>query len=273
MRCSRWSRRFCVCSNRSCARCARRPSGFCDCNCCTRCCRRSMRVCRSVLWRDSMSRCRSCTICCRCWIRCSRCCARVSICSFRDGRAPAAGDVPGLDGAAMRGSGCLVMAGRCGGAARWISGRGAATCGAAGRGGAAIRGGDMRGHGWTLRRGSRTERRCGGSRHGRRRRWAGHRRRWSRWTGHGRWCCWSGCGRSRATWAVTSSLLGERAGAHRNRGDTKKKCCNASAWRKHDLNSLMLRRPEMSTRKRRNRSLVSLTCIAVLRRRCNSSQP
>jgi hypothetical protein len=85
-----------------------------------------------------VSRCRSCTICVRCWTRCSRCCARVSICSFRDGRAPAAGDV--LDGVAMRGPGCLVIAGCCGGAARWISGRGAAMRGAAGRGGAAMRG-------------------------------------------------------------------------------------------------------------------------------------
>jgi len=99
-----------------------------------------MRLCRTVLWRDSMLRCRSCTICCRCWTRCSRCCARVSICSFRDGRASPGGDVLGRDGAAIRGSGCLVMAGRCGGAARWISGRGPATRGAAGRGGAAIRG-------------------------------------------------------------------------------------------------------------------------------------
>ena len=99
-----------------------------------------MRLCRSVLWRDSMSRCRCVTICCRCWIRCSRCCARVSIFSFCDGRALAAGDAPGPDGVAMRGSGYLVMAGRCGGAARWNSGRGPATCGAAGRDGAAIRG-------------------------------------------------------------------------------------------------------------------------------------
>ena len=86
-----------------------------------------------------MSRCRSCTICCRCWMRCSRCVARVSICSFRDGRTPTTGDVLGFDGAAIRGSGCLVIAGRCGGPARWISVRGAATSGA-GRGGAATRG-------------------------------------------------------------------------------------------------------------------------------------
>ena len=271
MRCSRWSRRFWVCSNLSCARCARRPSGFCDCNCCTRCCRRSMRVCRSVLWRDSMSRCRSCTICCRCWMRCSRCCARVSICSFRDGRAPAAGDVLGLDGAAMRGSGCLVMAGRCGGAARWISGRGAATRGAAGRDGAAIRGGAC----------GAMAGRCGGGAA----RNAGAAGRAMAGGAAGRAIAggaagramavvrWSGCRRSRATWAMASSLLGERAGAHRDRGDTKKKRCNANAARKHDLNSLVLRRPEMSTRKRRNRSLLSMICIAMLRRRCNSSQP
>ena len=185
MRCSRWSRRFCVCSNRSCARCARRPSGFCDCNCCTRCCRRSMRVCRSVLWRDSMSRCRSCTICCRCWMRCSRCCARVSICSFRDGRALAAGDVLGLDGAAMRGSG-RPRHGRSlrrRGAMDLGSWRCNMRCGRARRCGDTRR--RMRGHGWTLRRGSCTERRCGGSRHCRRRRWAGHRWRGSRWSGHG----------------------------------------------------------------------------------------
>ena len=74
-------------------------------------------------------------------MRCSRCCARVSICSAREGRAPAVGDASWRDGAAMRGSAGLVMAGRCGGAARWISGRGAVTRGVAGRGGAAIRGG------------------------------------------------------------------------------------------------------------------------------------
>ena len=101
----------------------------------------SMRFCRSTLWRDSMPRCRSCAICRRSWMRCSRCCARVSICSLRDSRSAAAGDAPGRDGAAMRGSGCRVMAGRCGGVARWISGRGATTRGAAGRDGAAIRGG------------------------------------------------------------------------------------------------------------------------------------
>jgi hypothetical protein len=129
--------------------------------------------------------------------------------------------------------------------------------------------GDMRrcpwGHSWALRRGSCTERGCGGSRHCRRRRWTGHSRWWSRWPGHGGWCCCTGCWRSPASCA--SSMLGERAGAHRNRGDTKKKCCNASAWRKHDPNSLMLRRPEMPTRKCRNRSPGSMSCIAVLRRR------
>ena len=202
MRCSRWSRRFCVCSNRSCARCARRPSGFCDCNCCTRCCKRSMRVCRSVLWRDSMSRCRSCTICCRCWMRCSRCCARVSICSCsRRSRAH---------------SGRCARARWCGDARLGVSRHGRSLrrrgtmdlgswrCNA--RRGRSRRCGDtrcrMRCHGRTLRRGSRTERRRGGSRHGRRRRRSGHRR-WCRWTGHGRWWSrWSGCWRSRAAWAA-----------------------------------------------------------------------
>ena len=130
----------------------------------------------------------------------------------------------------------------------------------------------MRGHGWTLWWGSRPERRCGGSRHGRGRRWTRHRG-WSCWTGHGRWCRWTGCWRSCAAW--TSSLLGERAGAHRNRGDTKKKCCNTNAAQKHDLNSLMLRRPELSTRKRRNRSLgvYDSHCDFAMRDWCNSSQP
>ena len=232
-----------------------------------------MRVCRSVLWRDSMSRCRSCTICCRCWIRCSRCCARVSICSFRDGRAPAAGDVPGLDGAAMRGSGCLVMAGRCGGAARWISGRGAAICGAAGRGGAAIRGaacGAMAG-------------RCGGGAA----RNAGAAGRAIAGGAAGRAIAGGGpAGR-----AMAGGAAGRAAGAAAPPGPwplpswanepvltaiaetPRKNAATRTPARKHDLNSLVLRRPEMSTRKRRNRSLLSLICIAMLRRRCNSSQP
>jgi hypothetical protein len=49
---------------------------------------------------------------------------------------------------------------------------------------------------------------------------------------------------------MTSSLLGGRAGAHRDGGDTEKKRSNADAERKHDRNSLVLRRPEMSTRNR-----------------------
>ena len=98
-----------------------------------------------------------------------------------------------------------------------------------------------------------TERRCGGSRHGRRRRRTGHHGR-RRWTGHGRWCCRTCCRRSRAPWAVTSSRLRGRAGAHRDRGDTKKKRCNAGNARKHDLNSFVLRRPEMPTRERGDRS-------------------
>ena len=63
-------------------------------------------------------------------MRCSRACARVSTCS----RLPRAGDTSRRDGAAMRGSGLAVAAGRCCGAA----GR-PATCGA-GRDGAAKRG-------------------------------------------------------------------------------------------------------------------------------------
>jgi hypothetical protein len=100
-----------------------------------------------------------------------------------------------------------------------------------------------RGHGRTLRWGSRTERRRDGARHCGRGRWAGHS--WSRWSGHGRWwSCWSGCWRSHAAWAMTSSLLGGRASAHRYCGDTEKQRCNANGARKHDLNSLVLRRPE-----------------------------
>jgi len=118
-----------------------------------------------------------------------------------------------------------------------------------------------RGHGWTLWPGSRAERRCGGSRHGRRSpRWAGH----SRW-----WSCWSGCWRSPATWAPatwTPSRLGGRAGAHRDRGDTKKKRYNADAARKHDLNSLVLGRPEKHQRASAEIvRLGSMICIAILR--------
>ena len=78
-------------------------------------------------------------------MRGSRCCARVSICSFRDGRAPTTDDV--LDGAAMRGSGGLVMAGRCGAAIRGAAcGTMAGRCGGgaarnAGAAGRAIAGG------------------------------------------------------------------------------------------------------------------------------------
>jgi hypothetical protein len=126
----------------------------------------------------------------------------------------------------------------------------------------------MRGHGWTLWRGSRTERRCGRSRHWRRCRWASHSGWGSRWSGDGRW--WSrgsGCC-GRATWAPatrTSSRLGGRVGAHRDRGDTKKKSCEADAARTHGLNSLLPRRPKTLTRRRWNRCFGLMTCIAILR--------
>jgi len=47
----------------------------------------------------------------------------------------------------------------------------------------------------------------------------------------------------------------------------------ANLARKHDLNSLVLRRPQMSTRKRRNRSLgvYGLHCDVAMRDQCNSS--
>ena len=112
----------------------------------------------------------------------------------------------------------------------------------------------MRGHRRTLHRRSRTERRRGRSRHRWRRCWTCHRGR-RRWARHGRW--WprrSGCWRRSAACAVASSQLSIRTGAYRNRGDTKKKRCKANTARKHDRNSLVLRRPGMSTRRYRNRS-------------------
>jgi hypothetical protein len=123
----------------------------------------------------------------------------------------------------------------------------------------------VRDHGWALWRGSRTERRRSRPRHGRRCRWTGHGRWWSRRSG-----CWC----SRAPWAVASYLLGERASAHRDRGHTKKKRRNANAAWKHDRNSL-LRRPETSTRTRRNRSLgiYGLHFDFAALGWCNSSHP
>jgi len=73
---------------------------------------------------------------------------------------------------------------------------------------------------------------------------------------------------------VASYLLGERASAYRDRGHTKKKRRNANAAWKHDRNSL-LRRPEMSTRTRRNRSLgiYGLHFDFAALGWCNSSHP
>ncbi|WP_235983318.1 hypothetical protein [Bradyrhizobium australiense] len=125
--------------------------------------------------------------------------------------------------------------------------------------------GDMRGHGWTLWWGSCTERRRGGPCHSRRRGGACHRWR-RRWAGHRRWwSCRSGCWRSCAAWTMASSILGGRAGAHRDRGHTKKKCCYASAAREHDLTPSCLSPGTINARAQKS-FVVAMTYIAILRR-------
>jgi hypothetical protein len=100
-----------------------------------------MRSWRCTLWREGMSRGRSCVVCC-CWMRCSRWPVR-SCCG---GRAPGEGGALGRDGAAilgvagrggaaMCGIGRGAMAGRCGGGA----GRNAGAAGRAIAGGGAGR--------------------------------------------------------------------------------------------------------------------------------------
>jgi len=109
-------------------------------------------------------------------------------------------------------------------------------------------------HGRALRRRSWTEGRCGGPRHGRRRRRASHGRRWRRTshggrrrrTGHGRGGRWSG---RWCSWRGPSWMLGVRAGArrdHRDHGDAQKKSCKANARPKHDRGSLVAPRSPTS---------------------------
>ena len=89
-------------------------------------------------------------------------------------------------------------------------------------------------HGGTLWRGSRTERRCGRPRHCRGLRGTSCGG-WRSRTGHGgRRCRRSGRRRRRPR---PFPLLGGRADARRDQGDTKKKRCKANAARKHDHSS------------------------------------
>ena len=185
-------------------------------------------------------------------MRCSRCCARVAICSCRDGRALGAGDGLGREGAAIWGADGLAMAGRCGSVAgpRWISGRGAAICGAAGRGGAAKCGagrGAMAGCcGGVARNAGAADRAIAGGGAGRAMAGGAAGRAMA-----ARWCRRSGRRRTRPK----PSLLGGRADACRDCGDTKKKRCKGNAARKHHRSSpVVLVALQLSTRSRKDRS-------------------
>jgi hypothetical protein len=116
-------------------------------------------------------------------------------------------------------------------------------------------------HGWALRRGSRTERRCGRARHCRRRCRARHGRRRCR-TGHGGRCRRSGHGRRgcrrsgrrpRPTGPTPFPLLGGRADARRDHGNTEEERRKPNATRKHGRSSQVLP-PPTPTRERRYRS-------------------